>query len=267
MVWFGLVLPIIYWPESPHQQQQHSTSTPRPTNYEPKGTPQAPFFIEVLPGPDAAQRAAQEAEDRLEKQNADRWLVRWTFALFAATLGLIGATAVLGVLGYFQLRDVRASINLAHRPKIRVKHLVLARDIWQGQPIVVNLTFVNVGTGQARINQIGLRYEVVRKGRSLPPDPAIEPVMFGTGELLPSGPNWKIENIDIERIVIASENTAIQQRAAELYCLGYVSYQDANGAMRITGFCRVLEFPLNTTARADNSRFRKFDDPDYEYED
>lgn len=55
--------------------------------------------------------------------------------------------------------------------------------------------------------------------------------------------------------------------APNLYCLGYVSYLDGAKNMRITGFYRVLEIRADALARLENCCFRKFDDPDYEYED
>jgi hypothetical protein len=59
----------------------------------------------------------------------------------------------------------------------------------------------------------------------------------------------------------------INQGRSKLYCVGWLSYLDNAGRMRITGFCRVLEFPLKATSHADNSRFRIHPDSDYEYED
>jgi hypothetical protein len=35
---------------------------------EPKGTPEAPFFVEVIPTPKSADERTQEAEDRKEKK-------------------------------------------------------------------------------------------------------------------------------------------------------------------------------------------------------
>jgi hypothetical protein len=149
----------------------------------------------------------------------------------------------------------------------------LAQDIWQGNPIVINLTCVNTGTGRARLNQIGIRYEIVRNGALLPVNPAINPVLQAGGAVWDIGArNTNFENI-IGRVITALENTEIQNKTsqlfciAQLFCIGYVSYWDDAGRMRITGFCRVLEFPQNTTARADNARFSIYKDSDYEYED
>jgi hypothetical protein len=100
---------------SDHQHQQHSTQATQPADRKPEGTSTAPFFVQVMPSPKPAEERAQEEEDREEKKTADRWLVRWTFALFAATIGLILATGVLGYFAYRQADDMKASIKAADR--------------------------------------------------------------------------------------------------------------------------------------------------------
>ena len=201
-------------------------------------------------------------------QTAEDAIATYTLWLMAFTGILAFATAGLGTLNFFQLRLARSEFLSANRPKIRVKHVWLARDIWQGTPIVINLTCVNTGTGEARLNQIGIRYEIVRSGALLPVNPAINAAIYAGGAAWDKGArNVNFENVDIGRIVTAPENTEIQNKRSQLFCIGYVSYWDAADRMRITGFCRVLEFPHNTTARADNARFSIYKDPDYEYED
>jgi hypothetical protein len=112
--WLFVGLPFLYLPPEVRIQWQIPPYTTAPSAAEePKGTPQAPFFIQVLPGADAAQKAAQEVEDHLEKQAADRWLVRWTMCLFFATLGLMLATGVLGAFAFRQAQDMRALIITA----------------------------------------------------------------------------------------------------------------------------------------------------------
>jgi hypothetical protein len=113
-VWLLVALPLLYLPShSSHKHQPHSSEPAKAANAEPKGTEAAPFFVQVIPSPKPAEERAQEAEDREEKKDADRWLVRWTFALFAATIGLILATGVLGYFAYRQADDMKASIEAA----------------------------------------------------------------------------------------------------------------------------------------------------------
>lgn len=114
--WLLIGLPFLYWPGSPHPKERHTASeATQPSNQEPRGTASAPYVVQVIPGPKSAEERAQEAEDRDEKKEADRWLVRWTAALFAATVGLILATGVLGFFAWRQMHDMKASVDASTR--------------------------------------------------------------------------------------------------------------------------------------------------------
>jgi hypothetical protein len=78
-----------------------------------------------------------------------------------------------------------------------------------------------------------------------------------------------VGDIDTGITLTDKQNVEIHEGRCKLYCVGYISYFDGADPprMRITGFCRILTFPPNTTVRMDNTRFREFDDPDYEYQD
>jgi hypothetical protein len=67
------------------------------------------------------------------------WLVHWTFALFAATVGLILATAALGYFAYRRSRDKKASISAteqsaeaaAESADARIDYIqILRRHLW-----------------------------------------------------------------------------------------------------------------------------------------
>jgi hypothetical protein len=195
------------------------------------------------------------------------WLTAFTGVLAIATIGLGAATIWLCLAGERQFKLARDEFRSTHRPKIRVKHSYLVSDIWQDEPIIVNITFVNPGTAEAIPAEIGLRYFVVRKDRALPIEPSIPGIGAGVGQKLVVGKNWTIENVNANKTLTPQENADIQQGRSSLYAVGYVSYLDAAGQMRITGFCRVLTFPPDQVAFRINSRFRRFRDPDYEYDD
>src|ERR1700719_288896 len=94
-IWIFMVLPFLYVvPALESPGQTYHDDRHQRTAAEPRGTADAPFFVQVVPSPKSAEERAQEAEDRQEKKSADRWLVRWTAALFAATVGLILATGI-----------------------------------------------------------------------------------------------------------------------------------------------------------------------------
>jgi hypothetical protein len=117
-VWLLVILPFFYSSgEIAAQPQIHAQTPIQNSNEQPKGTAQAPFFVEVVPSPKSAQESAQETQDRLENQTLERRLANWTVVLAIATIGLILATGVLGAIGYLELRNtekaIKASVDLA----------------------------------------------------------------------------------------------------------------------------------------------------------
>lgn len=250
-----------------------------PTTMRSDGSAQSPFFVQSVDSMSAEKRA-EDAEDRKGKRDSDAALVRWTEGLAFATFGLGAATLLLGYFGFRQSRDMKESIAAAnranelnrenfdsvHRPKIRLKHCILESDIWQGERMRISLTCVNYGTSVALLHEVGIRCFVVKATHELPMQPAI-PAAFAQNVNLLSGRNYTFPNIDTELILSDRDNVSIQQGDAKLFCIGYISYFDQARRMRITGFCRELTFPENALAHRQNCRFRKFDDPDYEYED
>jgi hypothetical protein len=125
-IWFVVVLPFLYVPTSYSSEQKHVAAEQpgQSANAKPDGSASAPFVVQVIPAPKSAEERSQEAEDREEKKIADRWLVRWTAALFAATVGLILATGVLGYFGLQQSRDMKASIAAAEKSAVAAENNV-----------------------------------------------------------------------------------------------------------------------------------------------
>jgi hypothetical protein len=145
-IWLLVGLPMLYAPPFGELGQQKYTtsseSTSQPTNNKPDGSASAPFVVQMVPGPKSAQERSQEAEDREEKKSAEKGLVRWTAALFVATVGLILATAVLGYFGFQQSRDMKASIAVAAKAANAAEmnaKLAVAAELPE---IIVNRIFV-----------------------------------------------------------------------------------------------------------------------------
>ena len=113
--WLFIGLPWIFYPSEHIQYVVVDSTHAQNTDAEPKGSAKSPFFVQVMPGSDAAQKRAEEAEDREEKKESDRALVRWTKALAFATIGLILATCVLGIFAWRQSRDTQDSISVARK--------------------------------------------------------------------------------------------------------------------------------------------------------
>jgi hypothetical protein len=268
--------------ESQQPQTQTTESNYSTGNYQ-RGTEQVPLIVKIIPATDGAEKAADKGNKELDKAAADQEVAKFTRLLFIATAAL-AAIAVLQLLVFgYQGYELRRTVNASrdeflatHRPKIRIKHLWLRSDIWHDEPITVDLVCVNTGTAEAILEEVGLDYHVVRNDRAIPGSsnsatgsPAINAVFKFGGQKLPCGRNWPTHDINIGRALTAQENADIQQGRSKLYCVGFVSYLDGSDPprMRVTGFCRVLTFPQGAVAHIGNSRFRRFRDPDFEYED
>jgi hypothetical protein len=185
----------------------------------------------------------------------------FTFTLWRATTGTLKVA-----LDSVQL--AREEFLSTQRPKIKLKHFWLANDnIWNEKPVIVNFWVVNTGTSNAIGHLIGLRHFVIHKNESLPIDPTIPTLTPIGGRPLIPGLNWQYHNIDTKIIITRAQADDIRQSKRDLYFIGYISYFDGAGRMRITGFCRKLQVPERDWSDISKCRFYVEMDPDYEYED
>jgi hypothetical protein len=281
VLWLFVGLPWIVYPSEKIQYVPVAGDAARALNEKPDGSAHSPFLVEVMPGSDAAQKRADEAQDRQEKRESDAALVAWTRVLAFATIGLIVATGVLGYFGQKQSRDMREYIRAAnqanelnrqnfdsvHRPRIRVKHVFLTSEIWAGDHLRAQVVFVNVGISEAKLVQWGIGASVIRNDRSLPARPDYPPPNFALGGVLPSGISLASGSENTGLLFDDAMNVMVHQRTGKLFCHGFVHYRDGMNNLRTTAFCRVLEPPSITNSHTSNWRFVKFDHPDYEYED
>lgn len=220
------------------------------------------------------QETGGYADQRSEQTDSKRslWVPTnptefFTFWVAIFTLVLAGSTIGLWYVTYRGIQLGRDEFNATHRPKVRLKHLWLAEDILPNEPISVNLFVVNNGSADAILQQIGVRYDIVPLPGPLPINPSIDVARVGNGARLQPGLNYEFSLIDIGRVISIEEFDSLTDNLCDLYCIGYISYHDAVGRMRITGFCRRLQFERRAPIQPDNSRFVPVDDPDYEYED
>jgi hypothetical protein len=286
-IWIVAVLPFLYGPpprfaESTRPDHSGSAEPNKGTNGEPRGTADAPFFVEVIPSPKSAEERKQETEDREERKSAERGLVNWTAALFAATVGLILATGVLGYFAFRQSRDTKASIDLArqefnatHRPKIRIKNIWIMEPLTPNRPVVVDVLFVNVGNAPALINNFGIEFNVVDPAAQLLPGNLEPPTAHVDilGRTCGLGFTIRVIGIRSRAPFDAGRVEAILQGRQLLYCFGCVEYLDTGPdetrRIRRTSFYRLFRpFPREVDGMG---RFvippESERDPDYEYED
>jgi len=189
----------------------------------------------------------------------------WQLILIRKSLNPAEKTAAAALASAEATRD---QVDFSFRPKIRIKHLWLTNDIWEGEQVVATMVFVNSGTATAMLREIGFATLIVNRGQTLPTDPNVvkNQTFVLEGQELSPGVTLEIKNLNDFRVLTDAENVKIRRGDSKLFWIGYVEYQDRRGALRKTSFCRVLEFALNATA-TDRGRFIRVDDPDYEYED
>ena len=203
-------------------------------------------------------------------------IAAYTGKLAQFTEWLAWVTFILIVVGIGQGVQLANSVRLArdeflstHRPRVRIKHLWPASDIWNGQEIVLNLAVVNTGIVEATLNTTGIRLVIVAAEQPIPFDPNIPnaPGINIGGSKLATGVWLTINGLRDGTRLTDQQVIDIEAGLSKLYCVGFISYLDAANKMRITGFCRVLTLPPIIQPIISACRFRKFDDPDYDYED
>jgi hypothetical protein len=153
----------------------------------------------------------------------------------------------------------------SHRPQMRLKHIwVDNNDLWRGEPIEINLAFVNIGNTTGIITNFNYDTLVLPTGTRLPQRPTYNEenprITFQFRDQVPlaSGITYARTFCDGRRFT-ANEITRIRSSAARLYVVGTIEYWTANQGARQTAFCRYY------TGASD--RFETEHDPDYEYQD
>lgn len=209
---------------------------------------------------------ADECKGFWEKVTSDP-IALFNLILAFSTVGLWGATISLYLAGDRQLRLARDEFDAVHRPKIRIKHLWLTTDVWEGEGVEATVVFVNTGMTPAILLELNFGTCLLRSGRLLPADPNWIKEQTATliGQRpLEAGMTVELNGLNDGRILKDLDNVAIREGQSKLYFAGAIEYKDRRGAIRKTAFCRVLSFDTDGGQRG---RFLRFADRDYEYED
>jgi hypothetical protein len=192
-----------------------------------------------------------------------------TIAIAGFTLTLWRTTNQQAKLTTDAIKLARDEFNATHRPKIRIKHVWLKSDIWQGKEMIVGIVIVNSGIGTARIGQCNIATIVWHSGRELPPNPD-----FSSGKgfvpaapIMQSGITFDFTDVSTGTTLSDADNVSLREGKKRLYCYGGVEYWDDVGRVRKTAFCRILKMPDNARSHLDVGRFEEHEDSNYEYED
>ena len=153
------------------------------------------------------------------------------------------------------------------RPRLHVRHVIVGTPLACGpNKITGSLVVVNQGGTEARIvdsrcrvlwESVGLPMQPpLNDARSLPlHSPNDGPIVAGASRVYP---------ITATELLLDAYRHNIESRGIKLYVMGYIRYADLDEKERFMGFCREYEPPPVTGG---NSRFKRVENEDYEYED
>jgi hypothetical protein len=248
------------------------------TNTNQHDTEKVMSAIKVRPADKADDEAAQSKKEKEEKASADRWIVRLT-----AVLALVGFLQLI-VFG-LQARRLRQTIdemknatkatekaanateksvelareefNLTHRPRVIVRGVSLNPRTFE-----IEFVIANIGDTRATICQ---RSEVLWLPESIenlpatPPygDPDYQPITLERCESVPlvSHPAADVEGQCGYRLAQTLDTAPNKP----ILFVGYLFYEDSIKRKYLTAFMRTYDFGTQ--------RFKRTDDPDYEYQD
>jgi hypothetical protein len=164
-----------------------------------------------------------------------------------------------------------------HRPQIRVRHVWILGNLWGDAQVFIRAQIVNVGVTTAKIIEYSAKTLVLPARKPLPPIPQYGyRVMVRAAPFLKSGHSTDLPaDADLPalqehiRTISHEDNSDIRNGIKQLYCFGYVKYEDAAGRPITTAFCRVLEPPTGIGSFSENGRLVKLkpENTDYEYQD
>jgi hypothetical protein len=176
VIWIFGVLPFLYGPpprfrEAGSPPQAHSEQPTQNASAEPRGSSNAPFFVQVLPTPKTAEERAQEAQERRDKSSTDWWLTIFTGAVALFNGMLVGATVLLWKAGERQLklieanaaeqsRDMKTSIEVAKKSADAAK---AAAEIGQKALIETDRPWISVEAkivGPLRFSENGIEITI-----------------------------------------------------------------------------------------------------------
>ncbi len=187
------------------------------------------------------------------------WLTVFTGLLFFATVGLGAATVGLYLTGEKQIKLTAAAFGATHRPEIIVHSFEATHDMDDSdrEGVGASFTVVNKGTAEAHIEQVegiivpGVHY--LRPGISLE-DLSVRPHVLASGEARTNVAIFGKAGNAAEVFFDAGFGGAV---TVKLWCLGRITYRDAAGRRRQTGFCRSFDAKRGLWANEPDS--------DYEY--
>lgn len=171
----------------------------------------------------------------LKEFSSNDYIAIGTLIIAVFNIFLMGATIS-------QLRLSRKIFVATHRPKVIVHCLESATDADANPRIGAQLHYVNIGDTPAKITEIGSKIIPFqgdpKPGIRIPPQ-QVSKERLEAGEFgeFPIYSNVKDDELFVEHLR--------KERgfpAAQLFCVGYIVYEDMLGRRRKTGFCRRFDY-------------------------
>lgn len=200
----------------------------------------------------------------------DDWVAIFTAVLSGSTLLLWNETRKAASAATEQIRLGREEFNATHRPRVRVRNIVLSHpqndtseddDFKPGELITGQFYLSNIGDSPAIIKEILCLVFVAEWGR-LPmkrPYEGQNGISLSNAKLAPgSSMPWVFQS---DTIFTKRQAEALQHpsEAMRAFVLGWIAYEDTTQTIRRTAFCRMYQ--------PQSGRFVMVVDTDYEHEE
>ena len=198
-----------------------------------------------------------EAHDGAIVAIATIFIAWFTFQLRSATVGLKDSTDKLWSAGENQIALARDEFNATHRPRVSIRRM--SANVAASDKAGIEFTIINTGeisianciwnANILLLSEIGAIHWVpiyLKKTSSS----YKKPLKVGEGTVR--------RVLDVPAFDPA-DILSITRKKKFLHVVGFVAYTDAAGTTRRMGFFRYYD--------SDRQRFRKIDDPEYEYQD
>jgi hypothetical protein len=209
-----------------------------------------------------AGRPNDQPEDRNSNNFPGWWMIGLT-AVIAAATGVQACTA----RSIYRLN--KQLVIATHRPRIRVRTIVVSKPLKADQPIEIGFYVVNVGGTDAAIVSSNFTIaifasdEVPWRYHSMAPQPYDGDIHYieqylGYATLKP-GPEHIVKKARTLSLQPAEAHDIVITSKETLYALGFIYYRDDTGQHHKTAFCR--RFSIGT------GRFHAVIDSDLKYED
>lgn len=97
--------------ENSNPPQIQTTAKQQATESDKRGTEQSPLVVKTIPAPKTHEEIEQSRKEHNEKTTLDRSLVSYTGYLAIITFFLVIATTILGIIGWFQGKQLKRSVD------------------------------------------------------------------------------------------------------------------------------------------------------------